>query len=279
MKCNIISIGNIAIGAHNPVRIMGVLNLSPESFYAGSVVESEQEIYDILNRMKKEGADIIDVGAASTAPSNYYGDRTVSKKTEIERIRQFIEIICDGTTLPISIDTREPEIAELALDLGAQLVNDVSGLKDSKMIRLVADRGVPVVIMAECRGPCSSIDKTIDAINVSIRQAVEGGIDRNMIIVDPGIGFGRPPEVDFSIIRNIDRFLMFGQPVLIGVSRKAFIGSLLNQPDPADRLEGTIAATAVAVVNGAHVIRAHDVREAKIAAMIGEALRSNGDSN
>ncbi len=279
MKSHIITIGNTRIGGHNPVRIMGVINLSPESFYVGSVADDKWVIPDILEKMEKEGADIIDVGAASTAPSNYYGDRAVSVKTEIERVRQYMKIICDNTTLPVSIDTRSPIVAEIALNMGAQLVNDVSGLKDDRMIRLVADRGVPVIIMAECGGPCSSMGQTIEVIGVGIQRAVEGGIDRDKIIVDPGIGFGRPPGVDFAIISHLERFLMFEQPVLIGVSRKAFIGSLLNQPDPADRLEGTIAATAIAVVNGAHMIRAHDVREAKIASMIGEALRRDGDPN
>lgn len=279
MKSHIITIGDMRIGGNNPVRIMGVINLSPESFYAGSVIEDSQMIPDLLEKMREEGADIIDVGAASTAPSNFYGDRAVSEITELERVKQYMRVICDNTTLPVSIDTGSSVVAELALDMGARLVNDVSGLKDDRMVRLVADRDVPVIIMAECGGPCSSIGQTIDMIKSGIERALGGGIDRDKIIIDPGIGFGRPPEVDFAIIRHLDRFLMFRQPILIGVSRKAFIGSLLNQPDPADRLEGTIAATAVAVVNGAHLVRAHDVREAKIASMIGETLRRDGDSD
>lgn len=266
----------IAIGGLNPVRIMGVINLSPESFYKKSVVLDKDELQDRVRLIEKQGADIIDIGGASTAPRELYGTATINEDEELSRVTSAMDIVSEITDLPISVDTTSAVVAERALEMGASAVNDVSGLRqDAKMAGLVADRHVPVVIMAICPGGCSSVEDSIRELSASIETAEEAGIRRENIILDPGIGFGKPAKVDFQILRELHKYMLFERPLLVGVSRKAFIGSLLEEPDPEDRLTGTIAATSVAVANGADVIRAHDVTEAVIAARIGEALRSS----
>jgi dihydropteroate synthase len=180
------------------------------------------------------------------------------------------------TKIPLSVDTVSSMVAKKALDLGASVINDVSGLRaDSKMAKLVADRAVPVILMANCGNPCASYQASIDSLRNSFSIALEAGIESSMILVDPGIGFGKQSEVDYEILRNLHAFTALHRPVLVGVSRKAFIGNQLGQPDPSDRLLGSIAATSVAVYNGANVIRTHDVKETRIAVVIGEAIRRN----
>lgn len=253
---------------------MAVLNLSPESFYHGSVVSDPDEIHEAVEGMEKDGADFIDVGAASTAPKNVYGTTDVSETEELRRIRDLLGLVVERTRLPISIDTRSASVAEAALDMGASLVNDTSGLReDTRMAKLVADRAVPIVLMANCGEPCENPEAALDSLVLSIKNATDLGVGSDQIIIDPGVGFGKPVETDCAILKNLRIFSLLGRPLLVGVSRKAFIGELLGLPDPAQRLTGTIAATSIAVLNGADIIRAHDVREARAAATIGEALR------
>jgi dihydropteroate synthase len=254
---------------------MGVINLSSESFYSGSVVTSKEQGHKTVKQMEKDGVDIIDVGGASTAPESVYDTQKVSDKEELQRVKEGLEGILDSANVPVSIDTTSSKVAEFALDSGAVLVNDVSGLQaDPKMAAVVADREVPVVLMSLCKKPCNTIQQSLNALNESLKVAHAAGIANEQIIIDPGIGFGKPPEVDFALIRYLNRFTMWGHPVLVGVSRKAFIGDLLEQSDPGDRLTGTIGATSIAVARGASVIRAHDVMEAKQAASVGEKLRN-----
>jgi dihydropteroate synthase len=252
---------------------MGVINLSPESFYKGAVAETPEEFQRQYDRAVAEGADIIDIGGASTAPSSVYQTSEVSIEEEINRVSEALQSLPDTKT-PVSIDTTSSRVAELALDHGASIVNDVSGLQaDPKMAKLVADRQVVVILMASCNPPCGSVQKSLDSLRASLMIARNNGIDPGRIILDPGIGFGKPPIVDYSILRNLDKFVAYGFPLLVGVSRKAFIGHLLGHTVPEDRLVGSIAATSIAVMNGAHMIRTHDVRDARIAARIGEAIR------
>ncbi|MFW9931899.1 MAG: dihydropteroate synthase [Candidatus Thorarchaeota archaeon] len=274
MKRKEMDINGIKIGGSNPVRIMGIINLSPESFYQGSIVTSEEQLRSRVETMEKEGADLIDLGGASTAPTKIYGTPETKEKDELERVISAMQIIGKASKLPISIDTTFSKVAEAALDLGAVLVNDVSGLRgDAGMAMTLADRNVPVVLMARCSDGCSSLEDSYQALKESINIAETAGLPLENIVVDPGIGFGKPPEVDFAILKKLNRFSLFRRPLLVGVSRKAFIGHLLEGTGPENRLAGTIAATSVAVANGADIIRAHDVPEACIAARIGEALR------
>lgn len=269
-----IDIRGLKVGRENPTRVMGVINLSPESFNSESVATSKDDIIGLVQEMEREGADIIDVGAASTAPKSVYGTTRVDADLELARVSEAFGLIVDNTHLPVSIDTTSATVARAALDLGAALVNDVSGLRtDNRMGKLVADADVPIILMADCGGPCLGLDAILDALRTSIKKAIDVGVRYERIVVDPGIGFGKPTDVDLSIIRNLRRFILLERPLLVGVSRKAFIGHLLDQPDPSMRITGTIAATSVAVANGADIIRAHDVEEARMAAVVGRALR------
>ena len=268
-----VDVDGLRIGEDYPVRLMGILNLSPESFYKGTVATDKSEIQQIIEKMEKDGADIIDVGAASTAPKNVYGTSEISEKEELNRLTMVLRDITNSTNLPISIDTVSSKVADMALDMGIAMVNDISGLRaDPKMANLVSSRDVPVVIMANCGTPCDSVLSSLNSLEASHKIAIKSGIGQEKILLDPGIGFGKPAEVDFEILGNLQQFTRFNQPLLVGVSRKAFIGSLLKQQDPAERLNGSLAATAIAVYNGAKVIRTHDIKETKMAVRIGEAV-------
>ena len=269
-----VDIGGLLVGPDEPVRVMSVINLSPESFYKGAVADSIDKFQAMIEITSKEGADIIDIGGASTAPKNIYGTSDISVEEEIERVSQALDSIKNSAYPPLSIDTTSSKVAGVALDLGVSMVNDISGLHvDSKMAGLIADRGVPIVLMANCSSPCENIETSLKSLEDSLDIARKAGIQSEKIILDPGIGFGKPPEVDVVILQELDRFVKLGHPLLIGVSRKAFIGHILDQPSPSDRLIGSMAATTFAVVKGASIIRTHDVRETKMAVQMGEALR------
>jgi len=269
----IVDMDGLRIGEGYPVRLMGILNLSPESFYKETTVSEKTSIQQLVEKMEGDGVDIIDIGAASTAPSDIYGTPTVSEKEELARVTSSFGYITDVTNLPLSIDTVSSEVAETALDMGASMVNDVSGLRaDSKMVDLVKSKDIPIVIMTNCGSPCRSVSSSLQSLEESYTKAINSEIEREKIVVDPGIGFGKPAEIDFEILGRLQQFARFGQPLLIGVSRKAFIGNLLNLENPAKRLNGSLAATAIAVYNGANVIRTHDVKETRMAVQIGEAI-------
>ncbi|MFW9863346.1 MAG: dihydropteroate synthase [Candidatus Thorarchaeota archaeon] len=275
MTPHIVKIDQVEVGVNSPSRIMGVINLSPESFYSRSVVTSKEQIHKAVKRMENDGVDIIDVGGASTAPESVYGTQKVSEKDELQRVKDGLDIILDSASVPVSIDTTSSKIAEFALDSGAALVNDISGLRaDSKMAKVVAERDIPVVLMSLCEKPCAIIQQSLNALSESLELAHAAGIANERIIVDPGIGFGKPREADFELIRHLKRFTMWGHPVLVGVSRKAFIGDLLAQTNPNDRLTGTIGVTSIVVARGASIIRTHDIMEARQAASVGEKLRN-----
>jgi dihydropteroate synthase len=274
-----INVEGLCIGEDFPVRIMGVLNVSPESFYKSSVSMGIQDIKQAILRFEREGADIIDIGGASSAPKDVYGTEEISLEEELIRVTEAIDAATSMTKIPLSVDTVSAKVAEEAIDRGVAIINDVSGLQsDPEMARLVSERDATVVLMAHCGQPCRSVQVSLESVQRSLRIAQEAGIKTERILLDPGIGFGKPPEVDYALLKNLRVFAALGHPILVGVSRKAFIGRLLQQPDPADRLIGSVAATSVAVYNGASIIRTHDVEETRIAAQIGEAIRKNSDS-
>jgi len=269
----IVNVDGLRIGEGYPVRLMGILNLSPESFYKETTVSEKTSIQQLVEKMERDGVDIIDVGAASTAPSDIYGTLTLSEREELSRVKGALGYITDVTNLPLSIDTVSSEVAETALDMGVSMVNDVSGLRsDSKMVDLVKSKDIPIVIMTNCGSPCGSVSSSLQSLKVSYTIAINSEIKREKIILDPGIGFGKLAEVDFEILGRLHQFTRFDQPLLVGVSRKAFIGSLLNQENPAERLNGSLAATAISVYNGVNVIRTHDVKETRMAVRIGEEI-------
>ena len=274
-----VQVGDCAIGAAYPVRIMGVVNLSPDSFYKDSVITDTKDLAEKVRSMIEQGADLIDIGGASSSPKNIYNREESSVDEEIARASAAFKALREISSVPLSIDTTSAAVAEVALDLGAHLVNDVSGLMDdSEMAETVAKRDVPIVLMASCRSGCTSVEMSLNSLRESLRKATRAGIDEERTIIDPGIGFGKKSEVDFSILRNLRLFTYLRRPVLVGLSRKAFIGEYSNQKDPSGRLLGSVAATSLAVFNGADVIRTHDVTETVIAARIGEATRDTRSS-
>ena len=277
MVKHIVDIDGLRIGEGYPVRLMGILNVSPESFYKETTVSEKSSIQELVEKMEGENVDIIDVGAASTAPPDIYGTPKISEKEELNRVTNALGYITEVTNLPLSIDTVSSKVAETALDMGVSIINDVSGLHtDPKMVDLAKAKETPIVIMANCVTPCSSVSASLAALEESYTIAIKAGIEQEKIILDPGIGFGKPAEVDFDILRRLQLYTHLGQPLLVGVSRKAFIGKLLNLENPAERLDGSLAATAIAVYNGANMVRTHDVRETRTVIQTCEAILHQG---
>lgn len=274
------TLGRVELGEGLPIRIVGAINASPESFYGGSVVRSPEEALRVASRMLEEGADIIDVGGMSTAP--YVASRMVPPDAEASRVVPIVRAISRELGALVSIDTVRASVAAQALDAGAEIVNDVSGCKaDPSMPRAISERGASAIVGAreeETRVSGSPIMTIRKGLSESLRACAEGGVELSRVVVDPGIGFFRSTGVewhkwDSEVLRGLRRLYPLLRPVMVGVSRKSFIGRILGIPDPGERLIGTIAAEAVAAFAGAHAIRAHDVREALQAARIGEAIR------
>jgi len=187
---NTVDVDGLRIGEGYPVRLMGILNISPESFYKETIVTDKKKIQQSIAKMEKEGVDIIDVGAASTAPENVYGKSEISEREELNRLTAVLVDITNSTNLPISIDTVSSKVAEVALDMGVVMVNDISGLRaDPKMVELVSSRDIPVVIMANCSSPCESVQSALSALEDSYSMAIKSGIGQEKILLDPGIGF------------------------------------------------------------------------------------------
>ncbi|MCD6484369.1 MAG: dihydropteroate synthase [Candidatus Odinarchaeota archaeon] len=261
-------IGNISVGDNEPPKIVGVINISPESFYKDSVITAQSDnLINYVEKMIQDGVDIIDVGAASTAPPNKYPwAKYVSEAEELERITTFLKNVRSQFDLLISIDTQRASVAEKALTLGANIINDVSGLKhDPKMAQIIAQYDAYAFLMATNKKPgdVHSIYESYYALKKSIEIACAAGVNPKKIVVDPGIGFGKSTEEDLELIGKLRILKLLRKPILVGISRKAFIGDILSLPNPKDRLFGSLAATAVAVLNSAHLIRTHDVLPTK----------------
>lgn len=277
-----IKIKQITIGDDKPVRLMAAINLSQESFYKGSIVNfsNEKELEKKFLHFLEQGAEIFDLGPKSTAPTNIYGTETViSPQEEIKRIQPSLNVLRNiDSDIIISVDTQSSKVAEYALNKGADIINDISGLKlDKNMINVLADHSAFVIVMATNHNPGDVYkkDEVIKALSSSIQKAQEFIPKRN-IIIDPGIGGWVPertPEDDFKLILDTPQIKQQLQvPALIALSRKSFIGKTLNLP-PNERLYGSISATAISVLNGANIIRTHDVRETKEAIIIAEKFK------
>jgi len=267
------TIAGITVGDAHPVRIMGAINLSRESFYKGSVTEQEN-VVPAAEQMVAEGADFIDVGARSTWP---LADK-ITKEEERKRLIPALEQLTGNVDVPISVDTQCADLARDALEMGARIINDVSGLTaDPGMAEVVHEYVCPVVVMASDRVPGDVIgmDAVMQSLDRIIKKAEDTGIAPEQIIIDPAIGKWVPEKVpiyDFETIDQLERLKVFGKPVLAAISRKSLIGEVLDKP-PADRLMGSIAATAIAVYKGAHIIRTHDVAGTVDAIRVAEAIK------
>ena len=278
-------IGNISVGGKNPVRIMGILNTSPESFYKKSIHRTRSSIKNAITEMENQGADFIDVGGMSTAP---YLSTTVSEKIESERILDAVKIIQNTSNLPISVDTCRSDVAKNALENGVEIINDISGLKYDKKMKDVVSKFQPSLILCAYDSKIisgSTISSTKKLLEDSLKIAKKSNISTKKIILDPAIGFFRKTgkgkfftkiktdwmERDLSIIRNLNS-IKKNYPILISVSNKSLIGNLLEKENPADRLFGSIAAEAICVLNGADLIRTHNVMATKDAITIASKL-------
>ena len=271
-------IGGVKVGLDQPVRVMGVINLSPESFYRGSIARSVDEAFRMAVSMVDEGVDFIDIGGMSTAP---YKETYVPVEVEAERVKPVILELSKSIEVPISIDTRRSRVAEIALEAGASIVNDTSGLKhDGDMVRVVRDHDASVILMAygDVSDPSDPVRCVRRLLMESIDIAVGNGVSHDRIVVDPGIGFFRDTgipwyEWDSKIIRGIRRLHILGRPIMIGVSRKSFIGRILGKEDPGERLIGSVAAESISVYNGVSMVRTHNVRETIQAIRLAEYIR------
>ena len=282
-------LGNVHVGNSNPVRIMGILNTSPESFYKKSISTSRQKIVNAVHRMEDEGADFIDVGGMSTAP---YLSTMVSEKTEVSRIIKAVKIIQQTSNLPISVDTCRSVIAREALELGVDIINDVTGLKYDHMMPKIIEKYRPSLVL------CAYSKKTITGnqllktkylLRESLEIAKSAKIPRTKIVLDPAIGFFRKKgrnsfftkinsdwvKRDLLILENL-RSIKLNNPILVSVSNKSFIGKILKKQNPSDRLAGSLAAEAVCVLNGADIIRTHNVSETREAVTVAQKLSKTG---
>ena len=271
-------IAKIRIGDSYPVKVMGIINCSLDSFYKPSIKLTDDEIVKFALKLTEGGAEIVDVGAVSTAPPEIYEkSQMISLSVEKERITRAIPIIKDVTDAPISVDTQRAEVAEAALKRGASVVNDVSGLKsDPNMARVISEYGASAILMAarEKPGDVGTIKSIVGELRNSISIALENEIDEINIVIDPGIGFGKDYRLDLNIIQNLVELRILKKPILISLSRKNFIGRVLGMERLEDRLVGSLAATAIAVFNGVHMIRTHDVRETVEAVRVAEAIKN-----
>jgi dihydropteroate synthase len=267
---------------------MGVLNVTPDSFSDGGRYLDPHAAVEHALAMIEEGADFIDIGGESTRPRGAaYGEGAdpVPADEELRRVIPVIERLAVCTDVPLSIDTYKSVVAQRALQAGATIVNDISGLHyDAAMARVVAAAGASLILM-HIKGTPKTMqanpvyenlfDEIIEYLSEGIMRARRAGVQQ--LIVDPGIGFGKTVEHNLQILGGVKQFLSLGYPVLIGASRKSFIGAILNVPIE-ERLEGSLAAAVAAALNGASIIRAHDVRATKRAVAIADAIKQSSVS-
>jgi dihydropteroate synthase len=257
--------------------IMGVLNVTPDSFSDGGQFASVEQAIDHAKRMIDDGADLIDVGGESTRP----GAARVDAPEQVRRVAPVIQRIGQlGVT--ISVDTTRASVAAASLDAGATVVNDVSACReDAEMIPLVARRGCPVALMHMQGSPgtmqanptyADVVAEVRDQLLARAQALRDAGVERSRILLDPGIGFGKTVEHNLRLLRHLDQLVSTGYPILVGTSRKSFIGKLLSQPNASDRLMGTAASVAWSVAHGAGVVRVHDVDEMRQVVRLIEAI-------
>lgn len=261
--------------------IMGIVNVTPDSFSDGGQHTTVQAAVDHARRLVDEGADIIDIGGESTRP----GAQSVPVEEELERVIPVVERLAPRIPVPISVDTYKAEVAEAALASGAHMINDISALRlDTRLGEVVARAGVPVVLMHMKGLPRnmqenpqydSVIGEILGFLRDAVARAESCGIPREKIIIDPGIGFGKTVEHNLEILRRLGEFRSLGLPILVGTSRKSLIGKVLNLPVD-QRLEGTAATVALAIASGADIVRVHDVRYMARVARMADAIVRGG---
>jgi len=286
-------LGKVKVGDGHPVSVIGAINLSPDSFYRKSVRNPEQAMAR-AQEMVEQGATIIDVGAMATGPRA----KPIPVDLELRRMVPAVKAIARKSDVTISVDTQRAEVAEAAVSAGASVVNDVSGLKsDQKMAEVIADYGCSVILMASSKAPGDvyEVGEIKRALAGSLEICKKHGVSLKRVVLDPAVGYwparlkrlgqkskaqlgGRPYSyaafLDLRILARLEEFRKLGRPICVGISRKSFVGTVTGLKDPDQRLAGSLAASAVAVFNGADVLRAHDPAETVQAARIAEAIRS-----
>ncbi|MBN2271087.1 MAG: dihydropteroate synthase [Sedimentisphaerales bacterium] len=258
---------------------MGILNVTPDSFSDGGEFFDASKALEHGLQMAGEGAAIIDIGGESTRP----GSQAVPPAEQIDRVVPVIKRLREQCDVPISIDTKDVEVAAAALDAGASIVNDITALSDERMAELVGERGVPVILMHMLGTPATMqaepmykdiVAEVLEYLLARAKRAERYGIAKERIFLDPGIGFGKTLEHNLTLLRNIDKFVASGYRVLVGTSRKSFIGKITGKKDPADRIFGTAATVALCAAAGVSILRVHDVAQTLDIVRVTEAIRN-----
>ena len=262
--------------------IMGVVNVSPDSFSGDGIADAEQAVAK-GKQLASEGADIIDVGGESTRP----GSTPISTDEELRRVIPVVEKLAKDVSVPVSVDTYNLEVARQALNAGANVINDIWGLqKEPALADLAAEKGVPIVLMSNQRDShCQDIMPAVTSdLKRAIKQALTAGVPWEYIIIDPGIGFGKTQEQNLEILQRLEELQILGRPILLGSSRKSFIGWVLDLtpeqrlnkvafvPPGDQRLEGTAATVAISIAKGVDIVRVHDVREMALVCKMSDAV-------
>ena len=295
-------LGGLKIGKNTPVRIMGVINISPESFFKQSVKQTEHEVLATVEKMVEDGVDVIDIGGRSTAP---YHTEIITVEEEIKRTKNIVQLLSETFSTPLSIDTTRAEVAEQAAKAGVSIVNDVYGFEDERILTVIKEYNLSAVVgvnPSKIKKDKATVEETVKALRFSITEAVEKGIDVKKLAVDPCIGFygergeyreenmeiylaklkqaKASPSVpwyvrDFLLLTHIDKIQnMLKRPVVIGVSRKSFLRLPTSRRKPEDRLYASLAAEVYAVLKGAAMIRTHNVRETRDAVKVAEWIKT-----
>lgn len=273
------ALAGIPVGPGCPVRLMGVINMSPESFYQGSVPASDRLLARAAEAMERDGADFIDVGAMSTAP---YLKTEISEREEARRLQKAVRIIRKASSLPISIDTSRSGPAEAGLAAGADILNDVTGLTRDKNLGKLAACAKGVILMAhpsamKKKHAGSPISLVTAILQSALHKAHGAGVLSSRLVLDPGIGFFRHQKKlwwkwDLAVLRDLKKLNKLKNPILIGVSRKSFIGHILGGLPADERLSGSLSATILAVKNGASLVRTHDIKPTRQALLLAESI-------
>ena len=265
------------LAGSNSTAVMGIINLSPDSFYSRTSYSNPCDVLHAVEKMIHDGVHILDVGAESTRP----GSRGISVKLELERLLPVITKLTKEFNVPISVDTYKPDVASVVLQEGAAVINDISGLRAGhEMASIISHHNAGIVLMhmkgtpeIMQKNPCYEdvCAEVLNFLSQRVELAEDAGIDSRSIAIDPGIGFGKTLTHNIDLISKLDQLKVLGKKILLGVSRKSLIGDILNL-EPTERLEGSIAAGIVGVVNGADILRVHDVGSTVRAVRIASAL-------
>ena len=285
-----LDLGKYKLNLGSKTKIMGIINLTPDSFSGDGLYRDQKLraknpklidcIIERVEQMIRDGAHIIDVGGQSSRP----GSRAVSVKQELKRTIPVIKKLAKRIKVPLSVDTYRPEVAKAALDNGVNIVNDITGLRNRKMLKVLSNYKCGVIIMHMQGMPGnmqkkphyqSLIDEVIHYLDRAIKRASDTGIDSKRIIIDPGIGFGKTLQHNLCLLKNLREFKVLGRPILVGTSRKSFISKILDLL-PQEGILGTVSSCVLAVENGANIVRVHDVKEIKQAIKVADAIK-NGD--